>query len=237
MWGRQEPVTSSGASSCPAGIRHRLRGLRAGLEGGRRRGRWRLFPPRGAPAPQGPSRGVGHTHGVFPIGGEGSSLPIRQDPAGARCGARPWGTQTRRASAPEMLPTVLPPVGSPGPGDPASGAPCPSPLVAATEITGGGSQTPSSHCLKTLQRLPRVPRVEPRVLRGPLRHPQAGLGAPSGVFPPPQIRSLTALICHLSDCVPFVSREAGTCGRAHCCVPSVVTVGGTQWVPWKLSAW
>lgn len=145
MWGCQEPVTSSGASSCPAGIRHRLRGLCAGLEGRRRRGRWRLFPPRGAPAPQGPSRGVGHTHGVFPIGGEGSSLPIRQDPAGARCGARPWGTQTRRASAPEMLPTVLPPVGSPGPGDPASGAPCPSPLVAATEITGGGSQTPSSH--------------------------------------------------------------------------------------------
>lgn len=123
-------------------------------------GRWRLFPPRGAPAPQGPSRG--HTHGVFPIGGEGSSLPIRQDPAGARCGARQWGTQTRRASAPEMLPTVLPPIGSPGPGDPASGAPCPLPLVAATEITGRESQTPSSHSvLKPSRGCPVSPESSP----------------------------------------------------------------------------
>lgn len=162
MWGRQEPVTSSGASSCPAGIRHHLRGLRAGLEGGRRRGGGAFSHPAARLRPRARPAGVICTHGVFPIGGEGSSLPIRQDPAGARCGARPWGTQTRRASAPEMLPTVLPPVGSPGPGDPASGAPCPSPLVAATEITGRGSQTPSSHSvLKPSRGCPVSPESSP----------------------------------------------------------------------------
>lgn len=61
-----------------------------------------------------------------------------------------------------MLPTVLPPVGSPGPGDPASGAPCPLPLVAATEITGRGSQTPSSHSvLKPSRGCPVSPESSP----------------------------------------------------------------------------
>lgn len=55
-----------------------------------------------------------------------------------------------------------PPVGSPGPGDPASGAPCPLPLVAATEITGRGSQTPSSHSvLKPSRGCPVSPESSP----------------------------------------------------------------------------
>lgn len=50
----------------------------------------------------------------------------------------------------------------PGPGDPASGAPCPLPLVAATEITGRGSQTPSSHSvLKPSRGCPVSPESSP----------------------------------------------------------------------------